>query len=274
MLRTRKRLILAVAAATLIGATILAQEKPKATLNDLSLDVAALQTLYQLQATPTLMKALRELAPKTASTAARAPAKASDDFRRALIDLRLALIEANDEDRINDLLERAEELREKESPTLDDGVEVTDEALEAAPRVFRLLSARQVAGFTAALAAELLDPLEVMMEALPKVRSLANDDWREFRTEIGDQIGTLLGGVDSEKAGKYRDQVTQLFIVARGLNDDEFAKQKPELEKKARAIIGDVGSLDVIRNQIEAHLAELLSNPRLEWAVDARLKQP
>lgn len=261
-------LLVALTWATTAGA----QDKSRLTLNDLSLDVAALQTLYQLQVTKTQMKALRELAAKTASNDVRQPAKGSDAFRMALIDLRLALIEANDDDRIGEVFERAEELRATENPTLDDAIDVTEEALEAAPRVFRMLSAKQIAAYAGLLADDLLDPLELILEALPKVRKLNDEQWRAFRNEAAEQIGTLLGGVDSDKAGRYRDKVTQLLIVVRSLRDEEFDKQKPQLESKARTLVGDVGALDVIRNQIEYQLAELLSNSRLAAALDARLK--
>ena len=78
--------------------------------------------------------------------------------------------------------------------------------------------------------------------------------------------------VDAEKASKVGDKVVQWLIEVRSLDDDEFKAQRTELEKKARQIVGDPHPLDVMRRAMEMTLAELLSNPRLEAAIAARLK--
>ncbi len=54
-----------------------------------------------------------------------------------------------------------------------------------------------------------------------------------------------------------------------GLNA-EFKAQRDDLDKEARKVVGDVGPTDVIRHYMERALAELLSNPRLGAAVEAR----
>ena len=66
---------------------------------------------------------------------------------------------------------------------------------------------------------------------------------------------------------------TALSRPWRALKDDEFKKERPELEKTARQIVGEVGPLDVLRHAVERSLADLLSNPRLAAAIDARLKK-
>src|SRR6516225_11178225 len=80
------------------------------TLNDLSMEVAALQALYQFRFTPEQMVKLKKLAGETAEeTGARLAVAVSDAFRRTLFDLRSALVKADDEERIAKLFERLED---------------------------------------------------------------------------------------------------------------------------------------------------------------------
>lgn len=262
MARHRVAAIL-VATGLLVPAAGGADEPPP--LNDLSMEVAALQTVYLLQLTPSQRSALREMVQKAApqAAAARKPAKASAEFRQTLADLRAALATGDDAERIDKLSARVDELRQKEKPQLDDGFDLTDEAVEAAPRLLRLLTARQLAVYAGAFADDIADPLEEILEALPRVRDMDDRKWKEFRGGMTETLGTLLGGVDADRSGAYRDKVLQLLILTRGLSDADFKEQRPELEKKARAIVGNVGPLDVLRNYLESQLAELLSNPRL-----------
>src|SRR5258707_10925029 len=50
-------------------------------------------------------------------------------------------------------------------------------------------------------------------------------------------------------------------------------RSRPELEKKARELVGDVGPIEVLRHVVQQSLAELLSNPRLMVAIDARSEE-
>ncbi len=61
--------------------------------------------------------------------------------------------------------------------------------------------------------------------------------------------------------------------LARALKDEEFKAERPELEKMAGEIVGNLSPLDVLRHVLAQDLAELLSNPRLVAAIDARLKK-
>lgn len=249
------------------------QEAGKVSANDLSLEVLALQTLYFLQPTPEQEKALREWAPKTASQPGpRRPGKASAELRIALAALRNALAEEEDDDRIGELSDRLDKLREAQKPELDDEIEMTDEALEEAPRLLRLLSPRQVAAYAGSFADEIPDPAEELVAALGKVRGMDDKKWQDFRGGLPEHLGNLLGGTDAERAAAYRDKIVQLMIVARGLSEDEFKRRQPELEKKARALAADVGPMEVVRHHLEYQLAELLANPRLAAVLEARAK--
>lgn len=244
----------------------------KVPVNDLSMEVAALKTLHYLQPTRTQLEALRKLSKDTVDKqAGKETSKASEKYRQTLTDLRAALAAANDDERIDELIEQLEDLQETEKLDLDDMVEVTDEARDKAPAALRLFSAHQVVSYLANFADDLPDPLERLLESLGKVRGVPAKDWEKYRDDLSAELGKLLGGLDSDKAGRVANQVVQLLIVARGLKDEEVKTQRAELEKMARDIVDTAGPTDVMRNVMEQHLAELLSNPRLPAALAARL---
>ena len=150
---------------------------------------------------------------------------------------------------------------------------MADAAQKRAPEALRLLCAKQAAQDIAAVADDITDPTELLLDALEQVRQLQEQDKvKGYRDQVGEEVGRLVGGLDPDKAGKIADQVVQLLIAVRSLKDDEFKAQRAELDRKARALIGDVGPTDVIRNFLEHSLADLLSNPRLVAAINARLK--
>jgi hypothetical protein len=242
-------------------------------LNDLSMEVSALYTLYQFQLSPAQMEKLRRLARETAEKpGARQAPKASDEYRKTLGELRDALVSADDGDLIGALQEKLDELAETEKPEVDGGFEVTDAARRCVPELFRLLTARQVVAFVAAYGDQFPDPNERLLEALDKVRDLKPREWKELREDLSEEVGHLVAGLDPDKAVRVGDKVVQWLITVRALTEDEFKTQRPELEKRAREIVGDVAPLDVIRHAVEYALAELLSNPRLGEALAARLK--
>jgi hypothetical protein len=255
------------------------EEQPKKsqlTLNELSMEVVALQVLHQFQFTPAQMQKLRKLARETASdVGAREIVKASAEFQRTLASLRAALAEADKPGHIQELQEKIDKLRDAEKIELDDAVEVSEAAVQRAPEVLRGLSARQVATFVALYGEEFPDPLERLLEAIPKVRGLAEKEWKQLRDEVSEEVGRLVAGLDEDKAGEVSNQVVQLLIQARALKEAEFKKEQAELERTARDLVGNAGPLQVLQHVVERALAELLSNPRLAAAIDLRLtKKP
>jgi hypothetical protein len=242
-------------------------------LNDLSMEVAALQAFHQFRLTPAQLETLRKLAKETApEPSERETAKASPAFRDTVTALRNALVEGDDE-LIDQLQDKLEDLAEKEKPELDDGIEVTDAARLRAPELIRFLSGRQIASYLASHTEEIPEPPERLREALGSVRKLAPAEWKEVRTAVSEEVARGVAGLDADKAARVADQVVQLLIQARGMKEEEFKTERPELEKMAREIVGNVGPLDVVRHFLAQDLAELLSNPRLAAAIDARRKR-
>jgi len=193
------RFLLVSLAGVMLAACASAQESRKnapATLNDTSLEVVALESLHQFQFTPAQMRTLRRLAKETAmEPGARETVKVSDGFRKTLLDLRNALADASNAERIQQLQEKIDKLRAEEKVDLDDAVQITEAATRRAPEIFKLLSARQVAGYIALYADDFPDPLEILRAALPRVRGFNAKEWEAIREDVSEEIGRLVGSV-------------------------------------------------------------------------------
>jgi hypothetical protein len=241
-------------------------------LNALNLEVAALQQLHQLDVTPAQLEALAKLAKDAApKTGERKPAKVSDKYRRTLLQYREALVKGEDE-RADDLGEELEDLRYSEAPTLDDAIDTADEARKLAPQALKLLGARQTATYLGLYGDDLPDPVEELLAALEKSHGTDDKEWKELRDATAEDVGWLLAGLDAGEAGKVGDKVTALLDRAHGLKNVEYQAQKADLEKAAREL-ADVEPTVVLRHVMQRDLAELLSNPQLTTAIEARLKQ-
>jgi hypothetical protein len=188
-------------------------------LRDLSQEVTALQALYQLQLTKPQIVALRELAKDTADKSKPDGAgKASDKLRKALADFRDALVKASDAEKIADLAEALDDVQQAEKATLDDELDVTEEARAQAPRAFKILTPKQFAMFAGVIADGIGDPIGELEEAMEMARGLKDKEWKELRTQISDDIGRLLGGVDVEQgraAPHYRPRPERRGIQKR-----------------------------------------------------------
>jgi hypothetical protein len=262
-----------VALAMLVSSGQSAGAEGKEDAAQLSLQVAALQILHQFDASPAQMETLAKLAKDTAKARARKP-KASDKVRQALAELRDALIQGDD-DKISERSDQVDELRSAENADLDDAVDTTAAARKAAPEALRLFSARQVHAYLGNYDEDdLPDPLERMSDAMKDGRALTAADWKTLCKEVADEVGWQIGGLDDDAEKKVADKVAALLERSRKLTNDDFKAKQPDLEKAAREILGDVGPTDVLRHLAQRDLAELLSNPQLPAALEARLKKP
>jgi hypothetical protein len=245
----------------------------KLSLSRLSQEIGALQTLYDLSVTLEQLKALRKLGEETAAKPAGRPEEqASKEVRKVMTELRAALIDAKNHERIEELTQELEKRIQGEEPKFDDDYEVTDGAVEKTPEALRLLTPAQVAAFVGYYADAIVDPRELLRAALSNVRTMPADEWKEYRDGVAAETSSLLGGIDAEKVQQLSDEIVQWLIIVRSLSDKEFKDPLVEQEKKIDEIIGKVGPTDVLRHFMEQTIAELLSNPRLLAAIDARLK--
>jgi hypothetical protein len=241
--------------------------------SDLSLEVTALQMMHQLQITQSQLEALVKIAGTTAMEApAHREVKIGAKLRKALLDLRDALLEGDD-DRIAELNATLEELREKEKPEFDDFIEITDAARKQVAEFLRRLSARQVALYVSDFAEEFPDPREQLAEGFDVARTQTGKDWQDLRDEVAEQVAGLVAGLDPVAEGKVKEQVVALLNRVHRLKPEEYKAQRQELDKAAQQIIGKAGPTDFMRHFVERTVAELLSNPRLPTVAEARLKQ-
>jgi hypothetical protein len=249
----------------------LAQKDAKVDLNDASLEVQALQAFHQIGFTPAQLKELAKLAKDTAmKPRERKEPKANEKFRTALLELRAAL-RKNDEDKIDDLIEKVDKLRDSEEPKLDDKIEVTEAARRSALEAIRLLGAKQLADYVV-LYEDLPEPLAKVRETLKDNLKSKDDAWKKARDEAADEVGWLVGGFDTARVTKVKEQVTALLDKGHAWNEAELKKQQDELGKSMREIMGDVGPTEVLRHIVQRDLADLLSNPQLPAALELRLK--
>jgi hypothetical protein len=255
------------------GLPSLAQEDAKTLpLNTLSLEVEALQTLHQFNFTKTQLEKLQPMAVGTAAKDQKRKAgKASKGFREKLQTLRKALMDAKDDERISKLGDELDALRDKEKPVLDDHVDITEAAGKRTAEAFRLLRPSQLAFYIAHIADNIDDPLDHLIESLDDARAMTEEEWKEQRDEIAEDVSRLAVGLDPVKSKAMSDQIGSLLARAHKLTKFDFQKQQPDLTKAARNIIGDISAVDVLRHQVEVDLATLLSNPRLPQALRARL---
>jgi hypothetical protein len=249
------------------------EAKEQAGLSELSLQVNALQTLYEFEFTPAQMQAVLKLVRQSAAKPAVLPGvQATDKYRQTLTQLRDALIDANDSDRISSLQEKLGDLDDSEDPKLDNDVEITAAARRLAPEALKLLKPRQVTSFLDANQDVYSDPLELLLKGLDQSQTLADDDWKALVRETVDEVGWLLGGLDRKKARTVEQKVEQWLGQVRGLKEAEFKKRRADLEQAARQYVGLVPPTAVLHNIAERALAELLANPQSAAALEARLK--
>jgi hypothetical protein len=228
--------------------------------------------LHQLKTTPAQLKTLADLAATTASRPGpRKVIKLSEKYHKTLQAVRSALIEG-DEEEIDKQFAALEELRESEEPEFDD-VEITAEARKAAPGLLRKFSARQLVAYLSASGDDFPDPTEQLKKGLEQSRELKDREWRDYRDNLAYQVGWLCSGVNEAGETRVRDQVLALLNKASSLDARAFKEQREQLETSAQEIVGKLSSTDVIRNYLERTVAELLSNPRLPAALEARQKK-
>jgi hypothetical protein len=247
--------------------------KEQTGLVELSLQVSALQALYEFEFTVPQLQSLLKIAKQAAPKSAPAKAgQASDKYRQALTELRDALTEAKDDDRIKELNDKVVDLFNSEEPDLDDDIEITAAGRRLAPEALKLLGYRQVLAFLDANSDVHSDPFEMLVAALDQSRTLADDEWKDLAEDTVEQLGWMLGGLDRKKARVVEQKVEQWLAQVRGLKEAEFKKRRADLENSARQFVALIPPTAVIHNVVEHALAEMLSNPQLTAVLEARLK--
>lgn len=240
--------------------------------SELSMEVNALQLLYDLQLTNAQLEKIKTWAGETAQKERlRKDREISKEFRAKLTELHKALAQAVDGEAIEKLVMEIEDLREKENPDVDDKVEISAAARKRTAEFMRVLQPKQVSALLTLDGEGIADPREKLAAALEDVRGLEGDEWKMQRDALASEMGRLVGGVDAKKYEQAHDATIVLLVKVRKLDLEDFQAHRKDLEKEAEKIAGNLGAIDFLRNYVEYQLAELLSNPRLAAAVRERL---
>ena len=242
-------------------------------LSDLSMEIAALQSLHRFEFTPAQMTLIRKLAAEAAPKGEkRKEGKGSGKVRKRMLDLRDALVIGN-EARIEELEEQLADLLEEEETDIDDRVAITASAVRPATELLQSLTIAQVAAFLAKAADDVPEPAAALIGSLDVVVELKEPEWNDLAKEITDELKWQLGGLDPKRNSAIAEQAEQFLKRVRALNEKDLEKQRPELEKSARDLVARTPPTIVLHHFAERTLAELLSNPRLTAAVDALLEK-
>jgi hypothetical protein len=240
---------------------------PVQDLNYIALEIMAMQSLDGLELRPTQTQALIKLARSTSDQGYKpAPAKVSKEYRKLLLKLHAALILRNDQ--VDQLDSDLEELADKEDPELDTEYALTDAARGQAPEFLKLLSPGQIAHLLAT--GDQPDPTAILEDALDSGRDLKGDDWKETRDEAAAEAGKLLAGLDKEEVRKMSAKLSGLLDELHRNKQADAAALHARLDAEVRALMGPGGAFDVLRHSAEYSLADLLSNPGLAPALEAR----
>jgi hypothetical protein len=261
---------------------------PPDDLNDLSIEVAALRTMYLLKASPdqspdlpdrNQFNGIAHLAKNPKPTAEpprdRNEARASKNYRKVLTDLRAAFIN-NHEARIRELSNQLEEITKDEQPELDDAIEITEPARNNVHRLLLYFDANRTVPYLAAYGKEFPDPFMLILRSIgadPKSTKPSDEDWPQVREFVIKEVSWQVGGLNLKKQEQIASQVAEFLDMAAKLSDAELKKGgRPggKLKAPIGKIVNVADCADIIRNVLQQDLAELLSNPRLLPAWNAR----
>jgi hypothetical protein len=271
---------------------------PPEDANDLSMEVNALRTLYLLRGTDTdlatatqepdnRLSYIKNPKNKLASCAQkdekkREPADVSDAYRKVLVDLRAALI-ALEEEQIEKLDKQLQDLQTAEEPELDDQIEITAEARKKTVEFVKVhFTADQVISYLGSYGKDLPNPRTLLFKAMRLTAPAAGkpgpagpkpspEEWKEIRAFTIREMTWMIGGLDAKKGDQTGERVGELLDKAYAMSDAELKQKMPALRLQARAIVDKVGPTALLKHVIEQDVAELLSNPRLIPAAEARL---
>jgi hypothetical protein len=259
---------------------------PPEDVNDLSMEVAALRTMYLLKASPdedlpdrNQFNALAFLSQGQKPTAQpprdRSEAKVSKNYRKVLADLRAAFI-VNNEGRIRELSDQLEEITKDEQPELDDAVEITEPARKSTHRLLLYFDANRTVPYLAAYGKEFPDPFMLMLSSIGSAansKKPSADEWPEVRSFVIKEVSWQVGGLNLKKQQQIGEQVAEFLDMAHKLGEEELKKggmPSGKLKAPIGKIVNVADCADIIRNVLQQDLAELLSNPRLPAARKAR----
>lgn len=264
--------VLVVVCAMLFADQAQAQPSFPSDLNQASLRVQAMDTIYEFDLSSDQLKDFRIAANGSASQQQRTPAKGTPKLIQALREFSNALAEGKDDNRISSARVAMMQLLDDDNVHLDDEVSVSAASRSKAARMAAQLKASQIAAFLASHADEITDPVELMMSTIEELKEIKNgegkpEDAPGIIQDNAQTVAMLVAGTDEAKAKPLVDQVSQ-WMKSKSESSSDSPAEKRALEDSAKKIVGDVAAMKVLSNWLEYTVARLLSNPQLPSAIE------
>jgi hypothetical protein len=251
-------------------------------VNNASLRVSAIDTLYELDLSIEQLNVLHTMASGLEATTARSPGEATPEFIATLKRFQTALLDGTDDHLIAGLRNDVIDMADSSTVHLDDGISPTAAARAKAAAVTQRLKASQIAAYLAVHADEVSDPEELMMTTADALQEIAGEpaeknadtggSAEEMIQETASTVGYLVAGMDESKSAPVQASAAAWLRNVSKLTNAEFTKQRQTLEDSAKRIVGGTSSTAVLDNWLDRQIAVLMSNPQLPSAIDAILK--
>ena len=192
------------------AAPILAATPPS--IADLELQVAALTTIDEMQLTADQIEAIKKLGADPTPTPAPATGLADPAYRKDLADLRDALrvSGAGDQKKLMDAQNRVDDIRRKSKIVPSAKVTITEEAKKNAAKALAVLSSGQIADYIALHSSEILDPADIILDALDQCREEPNDTaFNELCQQTAEEVDFLMEGYNGRNSAANEAKVTK-----------------------------------------------------------------
>src|SRR5204863_5742850 len=105
-----------------------------------------------------------------------------------------------------------------------------------------------------------------------QAHSGSSAEFASLKSEAAEQTAMLISGLDASAGEVMSKKVSALLDEARALDESEFKSKRAAMEQTAKQIVGHPDPMQSLRHWMEREMADLLSNPQLPAALEARLK--
>jgi hypothetical protein len=240
---------------------------------DLKFEVDAIEFLLILDLEKNQKEILKKLVVEKIDFKILDIPKYTEEYLKKLRSIRNALLEDNDE-LADDLRLELDDIVEKNMIEVDYVYEVNESSRRNAKEFLKLLSIDQLSSLISFNSDEFQPPLRALMDAVRELPDLAKDEKQESYDEILEAVVISLAGVDIEKEKKIRKDV-ELFLddvlKLPPLKEDAKVKEKQAQNRpfvaRAKNIVGGIGVMEILQNNVEYLLAKQLSNPQFANAL-------
>jgi hypothetical protein len=255
----------------IVGICASARAAGPAPRQDLELEIAALTKLHDLELTTEQLRSFKKIAGQVTPGKPPAPGKMTPAYRTALVALRAAFAQA-DEEKIADAQDKVDDIRDEQDIEPQTEMTLSDSARKHAIEAMDLLTASQIASYLAEHSDDVPDALQTMMDAIDESRDMEEADYTSLKTEASEQVAMLLAGSDPAAQEPIVKKVGQWLDRAKAMSDADIKTKRPQLEQAAKEIVGKPDPIAQLRHWMEREMADLLSNPGFSNALAARIK--